>query len=112
MGMNAMKPASSSHDVALRDALAALGAELMALGRGADDLQRLIGPLVRQAGVKADDSVVSDVQNLDRLVQRLFLLAARLHAVSAAAPEDWRIEDVFAAPAGAAPARGGELELF
>lgn len=104
---------SSKHkgEVALRDMLEAVSAELVAIACGADDMQRLVGPLARQAGLKADDELVRDLQNVDRLVQRLFSIAGRMRAVSAATPVEWRIEEAFS-PAVGDTASDGECELF
>ena len=100
----------SGHEPSARTTLNAIAADLADLARAADELQAVIGALVRAAAPPARGEAVREVQRLDYIVQRLRLAVAGLEALGADGPEDWRAPARHNADPNA-PA-SGEPEIF
>jgi len=112
--------------VALAALLARVHAELVDLGRSADDLQALIGALAAARPESLDAEARMRLQAADALSQRLDRLARLAEVLGARAPDAWTLDTRgdgdfttalarLGAGAGSAaedPAEQGECELF
>ncbi len=75
----------------MSDVLARVGHELGQLSHRLGHIEALVGPLIL-AAARRDGRLVSQIQDLDHIRQKIEALADFLLAVGLVAPDQWRID--------------------
>lgn len=94
--MSAQPALAGAFEKPLSDILDAVSAEIVALARDADHLQVIVGRAL-PADAQRDHAVMTDVQKLDAMSQRLYGLATFVDRLRRDMPDGWRMDDAPAA---------------
>lgn len=94
--MSAQPALAGEFDRPLAEILGAVCAEIVALAHDADHLQVIVGHAL-PVEVQRDHAIMTDVQKLDAMSQRLYGLATFVEGLGREMPGAWRMDDGRAA---------------